>query len=102
MIAKTRIHNIVFLFCVLVMAFAYMGNSSIAAENTYVYEKKDEAAEQTEFLFKLNEDNKKVDMAILNTKTLIDRSRGRVPVFLFRFRAPVPCRESAAPFRHLL
>lgn len=48
-----------------------------ASDAAYEYEEKDEEAEQRVFVKKLRGDNKKVDMAIQNTKTLIGRSKGR-------------------------
>jgi len=43
----------------------------------YGYEKKDKDEEQKKFIAKLRDDKKKVDLAIKNTKLLIDKSRTR-------------------------
>ena len=67
-------------FILMIISWAFCW-SLHASEDTvkeeYGYEKKDKAAEKKRFLEKLQNDYKKVDMAIENTKTLIDRSRNR-------------------------
>ncbi|MCU0576047.1 MAG: tetratricopeptide repeat protein [Desulfobacterota bacterium] len=43
----------------------------------YGYEKKDKQVEQAKYLAKLSEDNRKVELAILNTKALIHKARNK-------------------------
>ena len=68
--------GILFMIISLLLCSAIYGEEDAVSEE-YGYEKKDKAAEQKRFLEKLENDYKKVDMAIDNTKTLIDRSRNR-------------------------
>lgn len=63
------------LFVTLAALILFTGE--VTGSKQYDYQQTDKAAEQKKFLAKLSDDNKKVDMAIENTKTLIDRSRGR-------------------------
>jgi tetratricopeptide (TPR) repeat protein len=48
-----------------------------ASSPTYEYEEKNHEAEQKKYLTKLKQDKKKVELAVRNTKVLIDRSRGK-------------------------
>ena len=43
----------------------------------YAYDRVDQKAEREKYLAKLADDNRKVDLAIQSTKTLIDQSKGR-------------------------
>ncbi len=63
----------IILTLLIILALAARG----ASEDTYGYEEKNTAEEQVKFVEKLRQDNRKADMAIRNTKTLIDRSRNR-------------------------
>ncbi|MDM7919551.1 MAG: hypothetical protein QUS12_10340, partial [Methanosarcina sp.] len=42
-----------------------------------IYKTTDKEEEQKQFVIKLNQDNRKIDLAIDNTKLLIDRSRSK-------------------------
>jgi tetratricopeptide (TPR) repeat protein len=48
-----------------------------AETEQYVYEEKDQTAEKKRYLVKLEQDKRKCDLAIANTKTLIGRSKNR-------------------------
>jgi tetratricopeptide (TPR) repeat protein len=47
------------------------------AQEQYVYEQKDEAQEKKRYIIKLEQDKRKCELAIINTKTLIGRSKNR-------------------------
>jgi len=70
-------------FCItvwilLASAFVFLQPAATASESPdYGYRRKDEATEKKKYLRKLAEDKKKVELAILNTKRLIDRSRNK-------------------------
>jgi len=63
----------IILTLLIILAFAAKG----ASEETYGYEETNTAEDQKKFVEKLTQDNRKAEMAIRNTKTLIDRSRNR-------------------------
>ncbi len=63
----------IILMLLIILATAARG----ASDDTYGYEEKNTAEEQKKFVEKLTQDNRKAEMAIRNTKTLIDRSRNR-------------------------
>lgn len=48
-----------------------------AAANQYTYEEKDSEAEKARYVVKLEQDKRKCELAIVNTKTLISRSKNR-------------------------
>jgi cellulose synthase operon protein C len=48
-----------------------------AASDQYVYEQKDTEAEKKRYVVKLDQDKRKCELAIINTKTLISRSKNR-------------------------
>jgi len=47
------------------------------ADEQYVYEKRDEVEEKKQYVIQLERDKQKCDLAILNTKTLISRSKNK-------------------------
>ncbi len=60
------------------MLFMLTGLSLYAEEAIDdIYKTTDKAEEQKQFVIKLNQDNRKIDLAIDNTKLLIDRSRSK-------------------------
>ena len=63
----------IILTLLIILAFAAKG----ASQETYGYEETNTAEDQKKFVEKLTQDNRKAEMAIRNTKTLIDRSRNR-------------------------
>ena len=81
MMMKTFIKTVMRVGMMMGLAALILCGHSWGAEKSiteqYGYEKKDKAAERKRFLEKLLNDRKKVDMAIENTRTLIDRSRNR-------------------------
>ena len=48
-----------------------------APSNQYIYEQKDTEAEKKSYVIKLDQDKRKCELAIINTKTLIGRSKNR-------------------------
>ena len=52
-------------------------NDAAIDTEQYVYEEKDAAAEKKRYIVKLEQDKRKCDLAISNTKTLIHRSKNR-------------------------
>ncbi len=65
------IKTIVIAACFIISALAHAADDA----EKYQFEKKDKKAEQQRFLIKLEEDKKKVELAIENTRLLIDKSR---------------------------
>ena len=60
---------------ILTVIFSVLFCASIEARSEeFDYKKKDKVEEQKKFIAKLQEDKKKVDMAIKSTKSLIDKS----------------------------
>ncbi|MEW6378954.1 MAG: tetratricopeptide repeat protein [bacterium] len=53
------------------------GSGQAEKPESYAYEKKDTCGEEKKFILKLREDKKKCDLAIQNTRVLIDRSRNK-------------------------
>lgn len=64
---------------VLITAISVGAMTSMAADapSPYQYERRDKAGEHKRYLKKLNNENKKADSAIANTKLLIDKSKDR-------------------------
>lgn len=62
------------LVCVSLLAGTVPG---LQADDQYIYEQKDEAAEKKRYMVQLEKDKRKCELAIINTKTLIGRSRNR-------------------------
>ena len=61
-----------------VSAFLFSsGRDESKATKEYVYEEKDEVVEKKHYIVKLEQDKRKCDLAIENTKTLISRSKNR-------------------------
>ncbi len=60
---------------VITLLFIFLGAGHCGPE--YAYDRADQKAEQEKYLAKLADDNRKVDLAIQSTKTLIDLSKGR-------------------------
>lgn len=56
---------------------AYAAPDADNDDQKYVYEQKDEAAEKKRYIIKLQQDRDKCDLAVINTKTLISRSKNR-------------------------
>lgn len=56
------------------------------ASDQYLYEQRDEAEEKKRYVVKIEQDKRKCDLAIVNTKTLIGRSKNRpyLPVLYLR------------------
>lgn len=71
---KSLIKSIVILLSIAFFASPLVFAKAAESEK-YQFEKKDKKAEQLRFLEKLEEDKKKVELAIENTKILIDKSR---------------------------
>lgn len=64
--------------CTACMLFILTGVSLYADEAIEdIYKTTDKEEEQKQFVIKLNQDNRKIDLAIDNTKLLIDRSRSK-------------------------
>ncbi len=62
----------------IVSAFFFSGEKTDSKESEqYVYEEKDADAEKKQYIVKLEQDKRKCDLAIDNTKTLISRSKNR-------------------------
>jgi cellulose synthase operon protein C len=75
---KEKLLQIRLIFCSACMLFILTGlkiSANDAIED--IYKSTDKEAEQKQFVIKLNQDNRKIDMAIDNTKLLIDRSRSK-------------------------
>jgi TolA-binding protein len=49
----------------------------VQAADQYIYEQRDEVAEKKRYVIQLEKDKRKVELAIINTKTLIGRSKNR-------------------------
>lgn len=64
------------LFAVVALILLGVGNL-LSAQTTFVYEEKNAAEEKKHYLVKLEQDKRKCDLAIINTKTLIARSKNR-------------------------
>ncbi len=76
MIDIRSIKTAAIIFCIIFLAlFSYEAKSEASAE--YEFKRVDNIAEQKKFLVKLKEDKNKVDMVIISTKELINRSRNR-------------------------
>jgi tetratricopeptide (TPR) repeat protein len=72
---KNRLIHIV---CLAIALLASAGTVLAASDlPKYVYEQKDEAEEKKRYIVKLQQDKDKCDLAIINTKTLIARSKNR-------------------------
>jgi tetratricopeptide (TPR) repeat protein len=56
---------------------AYAASDADNDEQKYVYEQKNEAEEKKRYIIKLQQDRDKCDLAVINTKTLISRSKNR-------------------------
>jgi hypothetical protein len=66
------------IFCASCILFILTGLSLYADEAIEdIYKTTDKEEEQKQFVIKLNQDNRKIDLAIDNTKLLIDRSRSK-------------------------
>lgn len=66
------------IICASCMLFILTGVSLYADEAIEdIYKTTDKEEEQKQFVIKLNQDNRKIDLAIDNTKLLIDRSRSK-------------------------
>ena len=76
-IAMTYAANIGWLLLLVVGQLALVPASPQAAVDEYEYEQKDQSAEKKKSIQRLEQDKRKVQMAIETTKTLIDRSRQR-------------------------
>ncbi len=76
-IAMTYAANIGWLLLLVVGQLALVPASPQAAVDEYEYEQKDQSAEKKKSIQRLEQDKRKVEMAIETTKTLIDRSRQR-------------------------
>ncbi len=73
---KSRhIYSVCLMFCLVGLAGTL--RAAPPDDQTYVYEQKNEAEEKRRYLVKLNQDKEKCDLAIINTKTLIARSKNR-------------------------
>ncbi|MGA1870649.1 MAG: tetratricopeptide repeat protein [bacterium] len=64
-------------FLILSLPISSSGAKKGQSFKVYQYEKKDKEEEQKKFIAKLTEDKQKIEMAIKNTKALIDKSRDR-------------------------
>ena len=61
-----------------ISAFSLWGDGKMSdSQESYVYEKKDAGKDKKRYLIKLEQDARKCDLAITNTKTLISRSKNR-------------------------
>ncbi len=77
-IQKEKLINIRHVICSVCMLFILVGLKLSASETIEdIYKGTDKAEEQKQFIIKLNQDNRKIDLAIENTKLLIDRSRSK-------------------------
>lgn len=61
----------------MLLILAVSGLAIGATTTVYEYEEKDQEAEQKKYLIRLQQDKKKVELAVRNTKVLIDRSRNK-------------------------
>ncbi|MFV1951901.1 MAG: tetratricopeptide repeat protein [Nitrospinota bacterium] len=68
--------QLVFIFLVISLSILPFAGEGAISE-TYQYEKKERSEEQKRYIARLNKDKNKVDMAIQNTRALIDKSRNR-------------------------
>lgn len=78
--SKNRLANTIrLLISILVLAgYASTVSGDVPDEaQKYVYEQKDEAAEKKRYIIKLQQDRDKCDLTVINTKTLISRSKNR-------------------------
>lgn len=60
-----------------IVLFISVAGDLPAAQPSFVYEEKNAAEEKKRYLVKLEQDKRKCDLAIINTKTLISRSKNR-------------------------
>lgn len=72
---KTSIVKSIIISLSILFFMVPVAHSDESERAKYQFEKKDKVAEQQRFLEKLTEDKKKVELAIENTKILIDKSR---------------------------
>jgi len=82
MMRKKDIRNAVFVL--VIGAFFFAG--AVQARDDYVYQQQDAAAEKKQYMVKIEQDRQKCDLAIENTKVLINRSKNRPyqPTLLLR------------------
>ena len=72
---KRLFHYFVMISTVLVIGMGAC--QSLWAADKYIYEQRDEAEEKKRYIVKIEQDKRKCELAIVNTKTLIGRSKNR-------------------------
>lgn len=73
---QMALRKIIFVFCISFFLTVFY-SQSVFSEDAYGYKKQDKAEQQKKYIAKLKDDKKKIELAIINTRTLIERSRNR-------------------------
>jgi tetratricopeptide (TPR) repeat protein len=66
-----------FLQLLIGLSFLWIAVPGLHADEQYIYEQRDEEAEKKRYAVRLEKDKRKCELAIINTKTLIGRSKNR-------------------------